>query len=97
MVEGLTKMGWWLGCCLSLLLCTATVGVADDRRWSPFDREHWEGTRTWRPDRDRRYRGSDLPDRFTIDKRGKCEVVCERRGREYKGREWSVREPSIRI
>jgi hypothetical protein len=37
---------------------------------------------------DRRWRGQQLPDRFTIDKPGKCEVICERRGREYKCREY---------
>jgi hypothetical protein len=79
---------WWMACCLSLVLCWASVSVADDRRGSPFGGEHWEGTRTWRPDRDRRYRGYALPDRFTIDKPGKCEVICERRGREYKCREY---------
>jgi len=52
---------------LALLLCTATIGYADDRRGSPFPSdEHWEGSRTWRPDRDRRWRGQELPDRFTM-------------------------------
>jgi hypothetical protein len=81
-------MRWWIGLCLGMLLSLATVSYADDRRGSPFDKEHWEGTRTYRPDRDRRYRGQELPDRFTIDKPGKCEVICERRGREYKCREY---------
>jgi hypothetical protein len=57
---------WWVGLCLGLLVCTATMSVADDRRGSPFGDDHWQGTRTWRPDRDRRWRGSDLPDRVIM-------------------------------
>jgi hypothetical protein len=79
---------WWIGLCLCLVLCTVTVGYTEDRRGSPFPDERFEGTRTWRPERDRHYRGKDLPDRFTIDKPGKCEVICERIGREYKCREY---------
>jgi hypothetical protein len=80
---------WWSGACLGVLLGLATVSYPEDRRGSPFpDNEHWEGSRTWRPDRDRRGRGQPLPDRFTIDKPGKCEVICERIGREYKCREY---------
>jgi hypothetical protein len=85
-------MRWWIGLCLGVLLCTATIGYTDDRRGSPFPTdEHWEGSRTWRPDRDRDWRGraQELPDRFTIDKPGKCEVICERVGRQYKCREQS--------
>jgi len=79
----------WMGLCLGVLLCMTTVVYAEDQRSSTFaSDEHWEGTRTWRPDRDRRYRGQDLPDRITIDKPGKCEVICERIGREYKCREY---------
>jgi hypothetical protein len=74
-------MRWWIGLCLGLLLCTVSLGYPDDRRDSPFDNEHWEGSRTWKPDR---RRGLVFPDQFTIDKRGKCEVRCERHGREYK-------------
>jgi hypothetical protein len=71
------------------VLCTMNLNYADDRRGSPFPPdEHWEGNRTWRPERDRRYRGQDLPDRFTIDKPGKCEVICERVGRSYRCREY---------
>jgi len=82
-------MRWWIGLCLCLLLSLSPVSYADDRRGSPFPAdEHWEGTRTYRPDRDRRYRGQDLPDRFTIDKPGKCEVICERVGRSYKCKEY---------
>ena len=33
------------------------------------------------PERPRGWYEGDLPDRFTIDKPGKCEVRCERRGR----------------
>ena len=79
-------MRWTLGLCLTLLLCTASLSSPADRRGSPFPPdEHWEGTRTWRPDRRDRER---LPDQFKIDKPGKCEVICERVGREYKCREY---------
>ena len=43
------------------------------------------GDPPWKPDR---RRGLVMPDRFTIDKPGKCEVRCERRGREYKCKEY---------
>jgi hypothetical protein len=79
---------WWMGLCVGLLLCLATVSSADDRRGSPFNDEHWEGSRTYRPDRHRRGYGHPLPDRFTIDKPGKCEVICQRIGREYTCREY---------
>jgi hypothetical protein len=80
---------WWMGLCLGVLLCLVSPGYTDDRRGSPFPAdEHWEGSRTWRPERDRRGYRQQLPDRFTIDKPGKCEVICERRGREYKCREY---------
>jgi hypothetical protein len=82
-------MRWWLGWCLGVLLCMATVGHADDQRGLPFPAdEHWEGYRTWKPDRDRRYCGRPIPDRFTIDKPGKCEVICQRDGRNYKCKEY---------
>ena len=82
-------MHWWVGLCLGVLLCTVSKGYTDERRGSPFPAdEHWEGYRTWRPDRDRRWRGQPLPDRFTIDKRGKCEVRCVRDGRTYKCKEY---------
>jgi hypothetical protein len=74
-------MRWWIGLCLGLVLCTARLSYPDDRRGSPFPDERFEGSRTWRPDRDRRGRGQELPDRFTIDKPGKYEVICERVGR----------------
>jgi hypothetical protein len=78
----------WIGFCLGVLLCTVSIGSADDRR-SPFSSdEHWEGSRTWRPEQDRRGYRQELPDRFTIDKPGRCEVICERVGREYKCREY---------
>ena len=80
-------MRWWIGLCLGMLLSLAPVSYADDRRGSPFDNEHWEGYRTWKPDRSMR-RGLTIPDQFTIDKRGKCEVRCERHGREYKCKEY---------
>ena len=78
-------MRWWFGLCLGVLLGMATVGSPDDRQNSPFDNDHWEGYRTWKPDR---RRGLTMPDQFTIDKRGKCEVRCERIGREYKCKEY---------
>jgi hypothetical protein len=82
-------MRWWMGWCLGLLLCTVSLGYADDRRGSPFPSDkHWEGSRTYRPERPRGWREHDLPDRFTIDKPGKCEVICERVGRAYKCREY---------
>jgi hypothetical protein len=61
-------MHMWIGLSLGVLLCMAPVSYADDRRDSPFDNEHWEGYRTWKPDR---RRGLTMPDQFTIDKRGK--------------------------
>jgi hypothetical protein len=82
-----TAMRWVMGVCLGLLLCPVSLSYPDDRRGSPFPSdEHWEGSRTWRPERDRRWRGEPLPDRFTIDKPGKCEVICERVGRQYRYR-----------
>jgi len=80
---------WWLGCSLGVLLCTASLGCPDERRGSPFPPdEHWEGSRTWRPERDRRWRERELPDHFIIDKPGKCEVRCERSGRSYRCQEY---------
>jgi hypothetical protein len=80
---------WWLGWSLAVLLCLVSVSYSDERRGSPFPpNEHWDGYRTWRPERDRRGRGPAWPDRFTIDRPGKCEVRCERRGREYRCREY---------
>jgi hypothetical protein len=75
--------------CLGVLLCTASVGYSDDRRGSPFNTdEHEQGYRTWRPERPRGWRERDLPEQFTIDKPGKCEVRCEREGQRYKCREY---------
>jgi hypothetical protein len=80
-------MRWWIGVCLGLLLCTATVGYADDRRGSPFPAdEHWQGYRTYRPARPRAL--PPLPDQFTVDRPGKCEVRCVREGRSYKCKEY---------
>jgi hypothetical protein len=81
-------MRWWMGMCLGLLLSLAPVGSADDRRGSPFGDDHWQGYRTWRPERDRRGYRQRMPDQFTIDKPGKCEVICQRIGREYQCREY---------
>jgi hypothetical protein len=61
-------MRWWIGLCLGLVLCTASLSYPDDRRGSPFpEDEHWEGSRTWTPDRYSRRRGLVVPDQFTID------------------------------
>jgi hypothetical protein len=82
-------MRWWIGVCLGMLLCLATVGAADERRGWPFRwNDHWEGYRTYRPERPRGWRDRNLPDRFTIDKPGKCEVQCVRDGNKYKCREY---------
>ena len=49
----------------------------------------WEGYRPYQPERPRGWYERDLPDRFTIDKPGKCEVRCEYDGRgRYKCREY---------
>jgi hypothetical protein len=83
----------------TLLLCVlfalASVQAdADDRRGRgdprgfPFSaEEHWQGSRTWKPDRQLR-RQWPWPDRFTVDRPGNCEVRCTRLGREYKCREY---------
>jgi hypothetical protein len=82
-------MRWWIGLGLGILLCMANVGFTDDRRGFPFPAdEHWEGYRTWTPDRYSRRRGLVMPDRFTIDRPGKCEVRCVREGRSYKCKEY---------
>jgi hypothetical protein len=84
---------WWIGGCLGVLLCIVAMGHADerwrddDRRGFPFSSKRWEGTREWRPGRELRRRG-DWPDRIIIDRPGKCEVRCERHGREYRCREY---------
>jgi hypothetical protein len=53
----------WTGFCLGILLCMVAMGYADDRRSSPFPAdEHWEGYRTWTPDRYSRRRGLVIPD-----------------------------------
>jgi hypothetical protein len=75
-----------------LALVTAHVDERrrhDERRGFPFSpEEYWDGYRTWTPDRNFR-RPWPWPDRFTVDKPGKCEVRCVRSGRgEYKCREY---------
>jgi hypothetical protein len=60
---------------------------SDERGGFPFGTERFEGSRQWKPDRDLRRRWP-WPDRFTIDRPGKCEVRCVRVGREYKCREY---------
>jgi hypothetical protein len=82
-------MRWWMIGCLGVLLCTVSPGSADDRRGWPFStNEHWEGYRAYRPERPRGWQEQDLPDQFTIDKPGKCEVRCVREGRSYKCKEY---------
>jgi hypothetical protein len=87
-------MGSWLiGWCLALKFIGLVDAHADERwrgneRWGfPFSSEHWEGWRKWTPNRQQR-RHRDWPDRFTIDKRGKCEARCERVGRSYRCKEY---------
>ena len=83
---------WLIGWCLALMLIASGEVPADDRRRRhdpqdfPFSSEHWDGWKRWTPDRRTRRRG--LPDGFTIDKPGKCEVRCVRRGRDYSCREY---------
>jgi hypothetical protein len=76
---------------LALLLCTLAPVSAGDRwrgddynRWAPYGSERFEGSRTWKP-REWRWDG---PDHVIIDKPGKCEVRCERVGREYRCKEY---------
>jgi hypothetical protein len=84
-VRKVVTMRWWIGLCVGLLLCTVSLSYPDERRGSPFEpNDRWEGYRTYRPERQRGWREQDLPDRFTIDKPGKCEVICERVGRQYR-------------
>ncbi len=84
---------WLIGWCLALMFIASVDVHADDRRRGhepqdfPFSSEHWEGWKRWTPDRHER-RHWHLPDRFTIDKRGKCEVYCERSGNSYRCREY---------
>jgi hypothetical protein len=84
---------WLISGVLALMLVTLVYAHADERRRGdeprdfPFSSEHWDGWKTWTPDRKTRRRG-DLPDQFTIDKPGKCEVRCERVGRSYRCREY---------
>jgi hypothetical protein len=77
---------------LALLLLTLAPAYADDRRHErrgfPFSsKEHWDGNRRWTPDRRTRQQWP-WPDRFTVDKPGKCEVQCQRVGSSYKCREY---------
>jgi hypothetical protein len=83
---------WLISGCLACLLVALVDVHADERRRgdarqdSPFSSEHWEGWRRWTPDHRTRRRG--LPDDFTIDKPGKCEVRCVRSGRSYRCKEY---------
>jgi hypothetical protein len=79
---------------LALLLLTLAPADADkrqrgdERRGFPFSsEEHWDGDRRWTPDR-RTRRQWPWPDRFTVDKPGKCEVQYQRVGSNYKCREY---------
>jgi hypothetical protein len=79
---------------LFVLVALATAHVdeqrrQDQRRGFPFSpEEHWDGYRTWRPDRNFR-QPWPMPDRFIVDRPGNCEVRCTRSGRgEYKCREY---------
>ena len=65
-----------LVCCVVLLLGLVATGHTEER---------WDGSRTWRPDMPR---GWYRPGRIIIDRPGKCEVRCERSGREYRCREY---------
>jgi len=78
---------------LFVLVSLATAHVdeqrrQDERRGFPFSPdEHWDGYRTWTPDRNFR-QPWPMSDRFTVDRPGNCEVRCVRAGREYKCREY---------
>jgi hypothetical protein len=84
---------WLIGWLLASMLVVWGDAYADERRRGdeprdfPFSSEPWEGWRTWTPDRRTRRRG-ELPDHFTIDNPGKCEVRCERVGRSYRCQEY---------
>jgi hypothetical protein len=84
---------WLIGWSLAFMLVTLAGVHADERRRSdarqgfPFSSERFEGTRKWRPDGNFR-RQWPWPDRFTVDRPGKCEVRCERVGRGYECREY---------
>jgi hypothetical protein len=40
-------MRWWIGLCVGLVLCTASLSYPDNRRGSPFlSDERWQGERT---------------------------------------------------
>jgi Ni/Co efflux regulator RcnB len=81
-----------IGCFLTFMLVALVEAHADERRRgdarqdAPFSSEHWDGWKKWTPDRRTRRRG--LPDDFTIDKPGKCEVRCVRSGRSYRCKEY---------
>ena len=77
---------------IAVLLFALAPAYADERRYErrgfPFSsEEHWDGDRRWTPDR-RTRRQWPWPDRFTVDKPGKCEVQCRRVGSNYKCREY---------
>jgi hypothetical protein len=83
---------WRIGWCLAFMLVTLTGAHAEDRWRSHQERdfpytERFEGERRWDARR-AMPRGWDMPDRIVIDRPGKCEVRCERRGREYRCKEY---------
>jgi Ni/Co efflux regulator RcnB len=83
---------WLMSGVLAFMLVGLVGAHADERRRGhesrdfPFGSEHWDGWRKWTPDRRTRRQG--LPDQFTIDKPGKCEVRCQRVGRDYRCKEY---------
>jgi hypothetical protein len=92
--QGPATRCWLIGWALALMLATLAGAHADERRRGderrgfPFSsEEHWEGSRTWMPDRNVRQQWP-WPDRFTVDRPGKCEVRCVRSGREYRCQEY---------
>jgi hypothetical protein len=83
---------WLTGGGLACMLLVLGDAYPDEHRRghepqpAPFSSEHWEGWRRWTPDHRTRRRG--LPDDFTIDQPGKCEVRCVRSGRSYRCKEY---------
>jgi hypothetical protein len=77
-------------CGIALLLSLVAAGHPQERwrgdppRGFPYT-ERFEGERRWRPDWPR---GVERPDRIIINRPGKCVVRCERRGRDYRCREY---------
>jgi hypothetical protein len=77
-------------CGMVLLLGLVTAGHTEERwRGDPPrgfpSTERFEGERRWRPDWPR---GVERPDRIIINRPGTCVVRGERRGRDYRCREY---------